>query len=156
MRVAAPLLLLSLAVLVAAGCGSQGGRLTRAQLALQADRVCGKTLVDLRQVQQPAGSGSSLADTARHAKRLEPIYKSALVVLQRAKPPTGEETAWTSYLAAHRDEIDALGAIRKAAANGDRSGAQAATQKLDSVQQRLRSLQRRLDFLGCIKPHTAP
>jgi hypothetical protein len=120
--VRAPIALLAAVLL--AGCSGGGGepeaRLTAADWARQADRVCAEYEGRLAGLPEP----ENLEGLARMAAEAEPIAEEGLDALRRLDPPAELEERVEAWLARNAQNVRAIGELREAAEAGDATSVQ--------------------------------
>jgi hypothetical protein len=101
------------AVLIVAGCG--GGRLSHDDYVARADAVCSA-------YQKKVGlltHAHSYDDVIAYADRTLPLYMAALDKLRALRPPSSDEAAVRTWLAADGKVADEIGRLRDAAMRHD-------------------------------------
>jgi hypothetical protein len=124
------------ALLVLAGCGSGGERLTQAQFDAKVRAVCaGYTKRAERELRRltppkanPASPTATPLDTARFARLIEHVatlFGKQLEDLRQLRPPADYAGRYTEALAVYRRIEDALVRTARTARRGDRRGLEA-------------------------------
>ena len=95
MRAVSLLLVMAVVALVAGGCGSASGRLSKAEFVKQANAICAKyeQRVQKRMAGIPAGDETQLASSI---EKVLPVIREGNYELRSLKPPTAYKATTTA------------------------------------------------------------
>jgi hypothetical protein len=137
-----------LAAILVAGCGGgRDGRLSRADYAKQADKICLKYNAKLNGIAQP----KSQAELAAFVDKAVPLVSDASDRLSELKPPQDEQRIATAWNKANSDVVRALERLRDAAKANDRAKLQAALADGNKANARANTLAKTLGMNACSK-----
>jgi hypothetical protein len=139
--------LATLLVLVAAGCGGGGGRLSKDDYAKQADAICSKYNRKL----QALGTPTSLADIGGFADKALALTRKGNGELRALEPPKSEEQTSKEWLAQNELVAKAVADLRDAAKKSDRAGIQAALRRGQAANKTANGLARDLGLRVCAR-----
>jgi hypothetical protein len=137
--------LLLLAIVVLAGCGGSGKRLTRQEYASKADAIC----TDFKQRVQALDNPSNLDDLADVADKTISILDNAIDDLRKLRPPSGEQDTADRWLDQLQTLTDDLGEVREKAKDGDLQGVQALVPKATDHDSQAKALATELGMSVC-------
>jgi hypothetical protein len=138
---------LLVAVLVAGCGGGGGGRLSRADYAKQADKVCTTYNAKLNAIPQPKNQ----AELAAFVDKAVPLVSDASDRLSELKPPQDEQRIADSWNRANSDIVRALERLRDAAKAKDNAKMQAALADGNKANSRANTLAKTLGMNACSK-----
>jgi hypothetical protein len=139
-------LLLTLAALVVvAGCGGGGSRLSRQEYASKADAICAKYNKQTDKLGTPTG----LAALARVADQTLAIVDKALAEFRTLEPPENEQAIVDQWLAQFKLLRDDVAKIRDTAKANDLQGVQAVVAQAGTHNIRNNQLATRLGMRVC-------
>jgi hypothetical protein len=137
--------LVTVAVVVLAGCGGGGKQLTRQEYASKADSICTKYNQQVKAIQNPA----NLKDLADVADKTIPILDNAIHDLRKLKPPTDEEKVAQQWLSQVEGLKSDLSEIRDKAKENDLQGVQAVVPRAQDHNSRSNELATELGMSVC-------
>jgi hypothetical protein len=132
-------------VVLAAGCGGSGKRLSRAEFSKQADAICSKYNAKIRALGQPG----SIRALPRYVDRALPIARKGTDELRALKPPKDEEKTANEWLDQNDSAVGALERLRDAARRADRTGIQAALSEAAAANRAANRFARQLGLRVC-------
>jgi hypothetical protein len=141
------LLLLLMAVLIAAGCGSGGGRLSKEEYAKRADAICSTYNQKLRALGQPR----NLEALPEYVDRALPVARKGNGELRDLRPPKDEETKAKEWLDQNQAVVAAMERLRDAAKKGNRAAIQVALGEASTANRAANRLARELDLRVCAR-----
>ena len=137
-----------LAAVLAAGCGGGGGsRLSRADYAKQADKICSTYNAKLNALPQP----KSQAELSAFVGKAVPLVSDASDRLAELKPPQDEESIANAWNRANSDIVRALERLRDAAKAKDNAKMQTALADGNKANSRANTLAKTLGMDACSK-----
>jgi hypothetical protein len=139
-----------LTAVLAAGCGGGGSsskRLTAADYASQADKICGKYTQQTKGLANP----SNLSDLADVADKTLPILDNALTDLHKLRPPADEQATVDRWLTEVESLKRDLKEIRDKAKDNDMKGVQAVVPKATEHNAKANQLATQLGMSVCNK-----
>ena len=137
-----------LAAALVAGCGSGGGsRLSRADYAKQADKICSTYNAKLNALPQP----KSQAELSAFVGKAVPLVSDASDRLAELKPPQDEESIANAWNRANSDIVRALERLRDAAKAKDNAKMQTALADGNKANSRANTLAKTLGMDACSK-----
>jgi hypothetical protein len=125
-------LLVAIAVaLVSGGCGSKGGRLSKAEFVKQANAICAKyeQRVQSRMAGIPAGDEKQLASSIQ---KVLPVIREGNDELRSLKPPEGLQGHYDRWMKIADAEVAAASKLHDALRKSDRKAIQAAFAELQT------------------------
>ena len=135
-----------LVALLVAGCGGGGSsRLTRAEYAKQADKICLTYNAKLNAIARP----KSQAELAGFVDKAVPLVSDASDRLSELKPPQDEQRIADSWNRANSDIVRALERLRNAAKAKDRAKMQTALADGNKANSRANTLAKTLGMNAC-------
>jgi hypothetical protein len=118
LRIAPFFVLLAVAgALATAGCGG-GGRLSHADFVKRADAVCTAFRASTARIARPR----AYSDIVAYVGKTRPLYEAARIKLERLRPPSRDEPAVRTWLAADKRISAALRDLGQAALRHDFPG----------------------------------
>jgi hypothetical protein len=131
MRAVSLLLVMAVVGLVAGGCGSKSGRLSKSEFVKQANAICAKyeQRVQKRMAGIPAGDEAQLA---RSIERVLPVIREGNDELRSLKPPDGLQGHYDRWMKIADAEVAAASKLQKALRKGDRQAIQSAFAELQT------------------------
>jgi hypothetical protein len=135
------------AVLVAGCGGGSGKRLSRAEYAKQADKICSKYNAKLNAIARP----KSQADLSRFVDEAVPLVSDASDRLSELKPPQDEQRIAATWNQANSDIVRALERLRTAAKAKDNAKMQTALADGNKANSRANTLAKTLGMNACSK-----
>jgi hypothetical protein len=141
----ASFLALTLALVVAAGCGGGSKRLSRQQYASKADAICSRYNREITALKQP----SDLAGLGRSLDKLLESFDRAIKDLKGLKPPQNEQATADRWIAQIETLESDLKTIRDRAKSNDLQGVQAAGRKAQGHNRRGNELAKQLGTTAC-------
>jgi hypothetical protein len=142
---------LVLVLALVAGCGGGGGgggkRLTKADYAARADKICGKYNQQTKALANP----KNLSDLADVADKTIPILDNALSELHNLKPPADEQATADQWLAQVENLKGDLQEIRDKARDKNMQGVQAVVPKASQHNSKANALATQLGMTVCSK-----
>jgi hypothetical protein len=137
-----------LAAVLVAGCGDGGGsRLSRADYAKQADKICSTYNAKLNALPQP----KSQAELSAFVGKAVPLVSDASDRLSELKPPQDEESIANAWNRANSDIVRALERLRDAAKAKDNAKMQTALADGNKANSRANTLAKTLGMNACSK-----
>ena len=137
-----------LAAVLVAGCGGGGGsRLSRADYAKQADKICSTYNAKLNALPQP----KSQAELSAFVGKAVPLVSDASDRLAELKPPQDEQRIADSWNQANSDIVRALERLRDAAKAKDNAKMQTALADGNKANSRANTLAKTLGMDACSK-----
>jgi hypothetical protein len=140
----ASFLALTLALVLAAGCGG-GKRLSRQQYASKADAICSRYNREITALKQP----SDLAGLGKSLDKLLASFDRAINDLRGLKPPQNEQATADRWVAQVETLESDLKTIRDRAKKNDLQGVQAAGRKAQGHNSRGNALAKQLGMKVC-------
>lgn len=140
-------LVLAFVVLLAVGCGGNGGRLSKADYAKRADAICKSYNAKLRAVSRP----HSVKDLPGYVDRALPVARKGNAELRALKAPKDEEKTAKEWVDQNNAVVAAMERLRDAAKKGDRAGIQVALSEATAANGAANGLARRLALRDCAK-----
>ena|SRR2546423_8397578 len=140
-------LVLVFVVLLAAGCGGSGARLSKADYAKKADAICKSYNLKLRAVSRP----HSVKDLPGYVDRALPVARKGNEELRGLKAPKDEEKTAKEWLDQNNAVVAAMERLRDAAKKGDRAGIQVALSEATAANRAANRLAGRLALRDCAK-----
>jgi hypothetical protein len=137
---------LVLAALVLTACGGGSDRLSRAELASRASKICTQQAATIAQI--PRGPANPV-NAAGYLGAVLSIYEKAIKQFHALRPPKDEEATYKAYLGELDRNADILRTLRAAAAAQQPKAYVTGQAALHRSRLRLAALQRRLGFTGC-------
>jgi hypothetical protein len=135
-----------LAAFVLAGCGSGSGRLSRADLANRATKICTDQAATIAQI--PRGPANATNATGYLGAVLSVVEKG-VKQFHRLEPPGEQEATYRAFLGELDRNVDILRTLRAAAAANQRRDYVAGLAALHRSRLRIDRLERRLGFTEC-------
>ena len=137
-----------LAAVLVAGCGGGGGsRLSRADYAKQADKICSTYNAKLNALPQP----KSQAELSAFVGKAVPLVSDASDRLGELKPPQDEQRIADAWNRANSDIVRALERLRDAAKAKDNAKMQTALADGNKANSRANTLAKTLGMNACSK-----
>jgi hypothetical protein len=138
-----------LVALLVAGCGGGGGagRLSRADYAKEADKVCSTYNAKLNALPQPKNQD----ELAAFVDKAVPLVSDASDRLSELKPPQDEQRVADAWNRANSDIVRALERLRDAAKAKDRAKMQTALADGNKANSRANTLAKTLGMNACSK-----
>ena len=137
-----------LAAVLVAGCGGGGGsRLSRADYAKQADKICSTYNAKLNALPQP----KSQAELSAFVGKAVPLVSDASDRLAELKPPQDEQRIADSWNQANSDIVRALERLRDAAKAKNNAKMQTALADGNKANSRANTLAKTLGMNACSK-----
>ena len=135
--------------LLVAGCGGGGGggRLSRAEYAQQADKICSAYNVKLNAIARP----TSQAELVAFVDKAVPLISDASDRLSELKPPQDEQRMSDAWNSANSDIVRSLERLREAAKSKDRAKMQTALADGNTANSRANTLAKTLGMNACSK-----
>jgi hypothetical protein len=133
------------AVLLAAGCGGGGGRLSKDEYAKRADAICTKYNAKLRALARP----TSISELPAYVDKALPLARKGDAELRALKPPNDEEQTAKEWLGQNDSVVGSMERLREAAKKNDRAGIQAALTEASSANRTANGLARKLGLSVC-------
>jgi hypothetical protein len=123
--------LLVAVALVAGGCGSDGGRLTKAEFVQRANAICAKyeQRVQSRMAGIPAGDEEQLASSI---EKVLPVIREGNDELRSLKPPESLQAHYDRWMRIADAEVAAANKLQDALRKGDRTAIQASFAELQT------------------------
>jgi hypothetical protein len=129
-----------------AGCGGGGGdRLTKDELASQADAICGKYEQKLDALAEP----KSIEEVESLAEEAKPIVEDGVDELDDLEPPEELEEDYDRWIALNRESLEAIDELKEAAASGDESRVEQVVQDANSKEEEADALAGRIGLDEC-------
>jgi hypothetical protein len=135
------------AVLVAAGCGGGGERLSRADYAKKADAICAKYNGKLAALPRPKDQ----TELVSFVDKAVPLVDDASSQLAELKGPKDQEHTADAWNKANADIVTALEKLRAGAKAKDEAKMQAALKDGNTANSRANNLARTLGMNACAK-----
>jgi hypothetical protein len=131
MRPVSLLLAVAAVALVAGGCGSKSGRLSKAAFVKRANAICAKyeQRVRSRMAGIPAGDEEQLASSI---EKVLPVIRKGNDELRSLKPPEGLQGHYDRWMKIADAEVAAASKLQSALRNSDRQAIQSAFAELQS------------------------
>ena len=137
-----------LAAVLVAGCGSGGGsRLSRADYAKQADKICSTYNAKLNALPQPKNQ----TELAGFVDKAVPLVSDASDRLSELKPPQDEQRVADAWNRANSDIVRALERLRDAAKAKNNAKMQTALADGNKANARANTLAKTLGMNACSK-----
>lgn len=136
-----------MAVFVAGCGGGSGERLSRAEYAQQADKICLKYNAKLNAIARP----TSQAELASFVDKAVPLVSDASDRLSELKPPEDEQRVADAWNRANSDIVRGLERLRNAAKAKDRAKMQTALADGNKANSRANTLAKTLGMNACSK-----
>lgn len=137
--------LILLGIVVLAGCGGSGKRLTKQEYASKADAVCAKYNQQVKALSNP----SNLSELAEVADKTIPILDNAIDDLHKLRPPASEQGTADRWLDQVENLKDDLTEIRDKAKDNDQQGVQAVVPKAQEHNSQSNALATELGMTVC-------
>jgi hypothetical protein len=135
----------TLTLVLAAGCGGGGDRLTRDELIEEADATCAEFDQQIEDVQEP----ESLEDIERYVQEIRPIVEEGTDELDALEPPEELEDSYDDWIEATRSGVDRFDELEEAAASGDEQRIQEVLQGAGEGGEEANRLAQELGFQEC-------
>jgi hypothetical protein len=131
MRAVSLLLVMAAVALVAGGCGSRSGRLSKSEFVKQANAICAKyeQRVQKRMAGIPAGDEAQLASSI---EKVLPVIREGNDELRSLKPPDGLQGHYDRWMKIADAEVAAASKLQNALRKGDRQAIQSAFAELQT------------------------
>ena len=131
MRGVSLLLVMAVVALVAGGCGSKSGRLSKSEFVKQANAICAKyeQQVQKRMAGIPAGNEAQLASSI---EKVLPVIREGNDELRSLKPPDGLQGHYDRWMKIADAEVAAASKLQNALHKGDRQAIQSAFAELQT------------------------
>jgi hypothetical protein len=131
MRVVSLLLVMAVVALVAGGCGSKNGRLSKSEFVKLANAICAKyeQRVQKRMAGIPAGNEAQLASSI---EKVLPVIREGNDELRSLKPPDGLQGHYDRWMKIADAEVAAASKLQNALHKGDRQAIQSAFAELQT------------------------
>lgn len=131
MRAVSLLLVMAVVALVADGCGSKSGRLSRSEFVEQANAICAtyEQRVQSRMAGIPAGDEAQLASSI---EKVLPVIREGNDELRSLKPPKGLQGHYDRWMKIADAEVAAASKLQNALREGDRKAIQSAFAELQT------------------------
>lgn len=125
------LLVMAVVALVAGGCGSKSGRLSKSEFVEQANAICAKyeQRVQKRMAGIPAGDEAQLASSI---EKVLPVIREGNDELRALKPPESLQDHYDRWMKIADAEVAAASKLQNALRKGDRRAIQSAFAELQT------------------------
>jgi hypothetical protein len=125
------LLVMAVVALVAGGCGSKSGGLSKSEFVKQANAICAKyeQRVQKRMAGIPAGNEAQLASSI---EKVLPVIREGNDELRSLKPPDGLQGHYDRWMKIADAEVAAASKLQNALRKGDRQAIQSAFAELQT------------------------
>ena len=133
-----------LAVVVLAGCGGGGGRLSHSDFVKRADELCRTAVAKARAVAEP----QTLSEFPRYLQDLRKIQVRFLADARKLRPPVRDEGDWRRALAFDERVLHQYDLLTGAYRRHDRAAVRRITKRLEALPGR-NPYERRLGMKGC-------
>jgi hypothetical protein len=138
-------LFLVLALLLVAGCGGSGERLTKQEYASRADAICAKYNGEVKKL----GNPKNLSELVKVADQTLPILDNAIKDLKKLNPPASEQAKADQWLSQVEKLKDDLAEIRDRAKDNNMQAVQAVVPKAEEHNRRSNALATELGMTVC-------
>jgi hypothetical protein len=131
MRAVSLLLVMAVVALMAGGCGSKSGRLSKSEFVKQANAICAKyeQRVQKRMAGIPAGDEAQLASSI---EKVLPVIRQGNDELRWLRPPDGLQGHYDRWMKIADAEVAAASKLQNALRKGDRQAIQSAFAELQT------------------------
>jgi hypothetical protein len=138
-------LFLLLSIVLVAGCGGGGERLTKQEYASKADAICAKYNREVKKLANP----KNLSDLAKVADQTLPLLDNAIKDLKKLNPSASEQARVDQWLSQVENLKDDLAEIRDRAKEKNMQAVQAVVPKAEEHNRRSNALATELGMTVC-------
>jgi hypothetical protein len=132
-------------VVVVAGCGGGGDRLSQEELVSEADAICTRFEERLDEVEEP----QDVQDVERFADETRPIIEEGIDELRALEPPEELEGEYDEWIAMNEDALQVIDDLSEAAAAGDEARVQEVIEDAERREQEADNLAREIGLEEC-------
>jgi hypothetical protein len=138
-------LFLLLSIVLVAGCGGSGKRLTKQEYASKADAICATYNGEVKKLDNP----KNLSDLAKVADQTLPLLDDAIKDLKKLNPPASEQARVDQWLSQVENLEEDLTEIRDRAKDKNMQAVQAVVPKAEEHNRRSNALATELGMTVC-------